>query len=691
MGLIEAIRNKQLVIACLLYSFLFNPILSALEETVDLSERHQKWLNEEVVYIITSVEKRVFLELTSDRERDIFIEAFWKQRDPSPGSSDNEFKTEHYRRITHANQYFGRNAPKPGWRTDRGRIYIILGEPHDRVTYAGSQNVYPAEVWWYQTDTKSGLPPGFSLVFFQERGSGDFRLYSPLKDGPQRLLAAYDGDPMDYEAAYARLAQSEPSLAQVSLSLVPNEENVRIARPSMVSDILIQKIESMPQRSLKDHYAQKFLEYKDIVELEYSTNYMDSDSLIHITQDREGVHFVHYIIELPRLSVRSYEDNYYFSLKLNGTVSDQTGRIIYQYEKPVSYQFSADRLKEFDLKPVNLHDMFPIIPGNYKLSILVRNETSKEFTSLEANLAIPEDNPKIRMSSLLFGYEASLEKIDEKRLKPFHLGSYLIACQPNQTFLNSDRLLVAFQIYGLTNGTKGSASLKFTIFKDNEEFRTLAKNIGEYPDTVDFLQGFSLQDFPPGYYLTQVSLLVDGREVISQKKEFAISALSSIPRPWVHSRVLPERENPYYSYILGVQYANSGWYDKARIHLEKAVEKEPGSADFSLALARVYRNLKQYEKARSVLIKFANQAEPAYDFLFFLAQTHLDLSEFDQVITVLDRAISLYGLNTNVLNMIGESYFRKGQLAEALEAWQKSLKIQPDQPHITDKVKALKK
>ena len=682
---------KKLLMFCFLTAIFCNIIPLAKNRAVDLPEIYKKWLEEDVVYIITPLEKEVFLKLKINRERDAFIEAFWRQRDPSPGSQENEFKTEHYRRIKYANRYFGRNAPKPGWRTDRGRVYIILGEPQDRVTYAGNQSVYPSEIWWYQPDSKSGLPPGFNLVFFQEKGSGDFRLYSPLKDGPQKLLAAYDGDPMDYLAAYKELAESEPSLAQVSLSLIPNEERVDIGRPSLVSDMLIQKIEETPQRLLKDRYAQKFLEYKDIVELEYSTSYIDSDSLIHIAKDRGGMHFVHYMIELPRLSVRSYENNYYFSLKLNGTVSNQNGKIIYQYEKPISYQFSADRFKEFDLKPFNLHDMFPLIPGDHKLSVLVRNETSKEFTSLEADLTIPADDDMIRMSSLLLGYEASLEELSDKRLKPFHLGSYLISCQPNQTFLNKDNLVVAFQIHGLNPEVADKISLKFTIFKDDEEIRTLTKNIREYPDIPNFLQEFPLYEFPPGYYVVQVFLMENNREIISQKKEFAITAQSSIPRPWVHSRILPEIESHFYSYILGVQFANSGFHEKARAYLEKAVEKQPSSVDYSLTLARVYRTLEEYEKAKFTLLPFADQPEPTYEILFLLGQTCLDLGEFDQAIIILDKAISLYGLNTNVLNMIGESYFRMGNLEEALKAWEKSLEIHPDQPQIIDKVNALKK
>ena len=96
----------------------------------DLPERYRSWLEEEVVYIITPTEKEVFLQLQTDREREMFFEAFWKQRDPNPNIPENEFKDEHYRRISHANQRFGRESPGPGWRTARGKIYITLGEPN---------------------------------------------------------------------------------------------------------------------------------------------------------------------------------------------------------------------------------------------------------------------------------------------------------------------------------------------------------------------------------------------------------------------------------------------------------------------------------------------------------------------------------------------------------------------------------
>ncbi|MBP1659377.1 MAG: hypothetical protein H6P95_569 [Candidatus Aminicenantes bacterium] len=272
--------------------------------TPKLAEPHKKWLEEEAVYIIAPTEREVFLKLRTDRERGLFIEAFWKQRDPTPGSDENEFKSEHFRRISYADRYFGRDTPRPGWRTDRGRFYIILGEPREIQTFEGKTRTYDAEIWFYQGKTDLGLPAGFNLVFFRPGGRGEYKLYSPVGHGPQALLSDNFGA-ADYASAYEQLRRIEPDLAAASLSLIPGESETYGGRPSLSSDILIQRVESAPARAVGSRYAQKFLQYKDIVEVEYTANYLDSDSLIKVFRDPSGPYFVHYAVEPRRLSVNA--------------------------------------------------------------------------------------------------------------------------------------------------------------------------------------------------------------------------------------------------------------------------------------------------------------------------------------------------------------------------------------------------
>src|SRR2546429_845165 len=121
----------------------------------------KKWLEQDVVYIITDEEKAAFKRLTTDEERYQFIEQFWLRRDPSPDTVENEFRDEHYERIAYANERFA--SGKPGWKTDRGRIYIIQGKPDEIEdhpsggTYdrpfeegGGTTSTYPFVKWTYR-------------------------------------------------------------------------------------------------------------------------------------------------------------------------------------------------------------------------------------------------------------------------------------------------------------------------------------------------------------------------------------------------------------------------------------------------------------------------------------------------------------------------------------------------------------
>jgi GWxTD domain-containing protein len=393
-----------------------------------LPDQYKKWLEEEVVYIISPIEKEVFLKLDTDRLRDLFIEAFWKQRDPTLATPDNEFKTEHYRRISYANYYYGRVAAKAGWRTDRGHVYIVLGEPRTIEKYESSTNSYAAEVWFYQGRETEGLPAGFNLVFFQRGGNGDFIFYSPSKDGPQALMPAYRGDPMDYLAAYQTLRESQPQLAEYSLSLIPGESMTTMGRPSLASDQLIQKVDTVPQARYSAKYAQKFMEYKDRIEVEYSTNYIDSDALVSVIRDESGAHFVHFALEPQRLSVGQYENKYYTTLKLNGSVADKSGKIIYQFERIFNFDVDEDKLASLNRQPMSIHDMFPLIPGEYKFSILLKNEISKEFASVEKNLVVPGDGPGLRLGPLILGYKASRVEAQPGKLRTSPLRPRSVSC-----------------------------------------------------------------------------------------------------------------------------------------------------------------------------------------------------------------------------------------------------------------------
>jgi TonB family protein len=147
------------------------------------SAADDNWLNQDVVYIITDEERATYLRLQTDDERNQFIQQFWERRNPNPGSPDNTFKDEHYRRIAYANQRFATNAGKPGWQTDRGHIYIVYGAPDNIAAAAGSLPIntesspLTTQAWKY--DHIEGVGDNLVFTFFDRSNDGDYTL-APL-------------------------------------------------------------------------------------------------------------------------------------------------------------------------------------------------------------------------------------------------------------------------------------------------------------------------------------------------------------------------------------------------------------------------------------------------------------------------------------------------------------------------------
>jgi GWxTD domain-containing protein len=142
--------------------------------------RYNKWLNEEVTYIIDDQERTAFLSLTTDPERDRFIEQFWLRRDPTPNTETNEFKDEHYRRVAYANQHFA--SARPGWQTDRGYIFIVYGPPDEIESHpvahpvhsSGPAPNFASQLWRYRHIDGAG--ENATMTFIDRTGSGDWRI-----------------------------------------------------------------------------------------------------------------------------------------------------------------------------------------------------------------------------------------------------------------------------------------------------------------------------------------------------------------------------------------------------------------------------------------------------------------------------------------------------------------------------------
>lgn len=684
-------RPRGLILALALLLLVPGPLPSQKKKSPrDLPPQYRKWLEEEVVYIITPREKEVFLQLESDREREIFINAFWKQRDPEPLTPENESKIEHYRRIAYANQHFGREGPGAGWRSAMGRIYILLGPPDQVEKFENDSEMYPVVLWFYQGKIEFGLPNAFYVAFFKRSGIGEYELYSPVKDGPQSLIIHYRGDPADYLSAYNQLYNINPTVAQVSMSLIP-EEGGALASPSIASEILVRnKIPQAPYEKVEDAYAEKLLAYKDIIEVDYTANYVPCEAYAQVLQDPSGISFVHYLIEPKKLSLTQVGERYRANLEINGKVTDPAGRTIYQFERSVPIDFSEDQLNSIRDKLFSFQDIFPLLEGNYRLDVLLKNTIAKEFTSIELDVTVPAPDG-LRMSPLLLANRLLRNSQYQGQVKPFLIGTTQLVLSPRNDFTRQDSLYLYFQITGLTDELRHNGRLEYTILREGEKVLSRARTLQDYPDPTNIVEEFPLNNLPWAYYKMRVSLLDSTRkEILFEEKDFLISHLTRLPRPWLLSIPQPPPTDPAHANTLGVQAFQKGDLARAKALLERAYGQVPGSKKFALDFARALFADKAYLRVREVIAPhLAGPDRP--DFLLLYAQSSEALGALEEAISFYKEYLAHFGANLSALNAIGECYYQLGNVQEALVAWEKSLELSPKQEKIKERVESLRR
>ena len=689
--MISEMKKTILLAAVILTVFAVDMTESYSENKIeDLPLSYRQWLAEDAVYLITDREKEIFLQLGSNPERDLFIEAFWKQRDPTPGTPQNEFKEEHYRRIDHANKTFGRGTSKSGWRTDRGRIYIILGKPVTTESYGALEhNLVPMEVWFYQGEFGPGIPTSFYMVFFKEWGIGEYTLYSPARHGPRKLLETYDVNP---NKALSILRQVNPELANVSRSLIPGQSSTLGSQAAIASEMLLNNVSILPKKKVKDDYAEKLLKYRSIIEVDHSVLYIENDSIVKVIADEAGFFFIHYAVEPGKLSIGQFEDKYYTNLEVFGKVSGLDGTTIHQFEREISLNFDRDQVAEMRAKLFSLQGVFPMIPGSYKMSILIKNSVSKEFTSTEQDITVPQNTAELRMSPLVLSFKAEKKSSSAGLRRPFQFGDLFVYPPANKSFSPKDRMHVYFSITGLSADLKEKGMIDVSAIRNGERMQVSRKKMGEYAKADGYLESFPLSDFNPGNYTLRVSLMDENLdEVLAESEDFVITPVASLPRYWSVSEVHPGTNDPHYPFVLGSQMLNAGEYGKARELLEMAYSRSPGSLEYALELCRAYFAGKDFSKAQEVLTRFLEKAKEESGIYHMLGDASFFLEEYGRAVYYYKKYLMNFGTHLEILNSLGECHFRTGNTEEALAVWEKSLELDPNQQKVRNRVTDLKK
>ncbi|HJS74560.1 MAG TPA: GWxTD domain-containing protein, partial [Vicinamibacteria bacterium] len=463
----------------------------------------RKWLEEEVVYVISDAEKDLFLSLETQEERARFIEAFWRVRDPDPATKENEFETEHYRRLDYASRTLSKETARPGWKTDRGRMYIILGEPRQLTRFESQNEVVQCELWVYAAQPEKGLPSSFNLLFFRRRAVGEYELYNPVLHGPNALMTGHQYTPAaDTDQALQVLQGISPDLARASLTLDLSEPVDFVSRrPAFGTDILLARIEESPKRNVRTDYAEAYLRYGNRVSAEYSFRFVSSESGFTVLYGPESTPFVHFTVELlpENFALQLAEDGsrYYTTLDVTREVRTMEDHLVLVDEEEVSLELPPDEFQKGARLPFAFQDTFPLVPGAYRVSVMLRNRAVHQFTVAEGLLEmapLKEDQPDL--GGLIVGYlhEQPLSDEAPNHWLAFQVGYHRVYPAVNGVFPTGAELVALAQVHGALAGTR----VRFSLLEGEGVIDERERSVDAGTDTV--VQTFTLRDVAGGNY-----------------------------------------------------------------------------------------------------------------------------------------------------------------------------------------------
>jgi GWxTD domain-containing protein len=379
-----------LLICCAFLIALGSAALAATHPQVPA--RYKKWLQQDAAYIIANEEKKAFLQLTSDLERDQFIDHFWEVRNPTPGAPTNPYKEEHYARLEFAISHFSTSRAEDGWQTDMGRVYITLGPPEQKARYVVQGGVRGMEIWFYSSGHPA-LPPFFSVIFY-EKDPGDFRLYSPYVDGPQKLVTGIQAE----QGRVAAVQQIDRILgrevALTTLSLIPGEPvNINTAESTLQSDLMLGTIKDLANNPFS---LEELRTRRALVE-EVSHRVVLPNELLNALcvplRDGSGNVRLHYALRLSQpedFAVAQADDQYYYSLEVLVRVLGADGKEIFTRRRKIAKYLSK---ADFDLvkgQPVAYEGWLPLAPGKYKVDFQFTSVLGKTTFTAQQDVTVPQ-------------------------------------------------------------------------------------------------------------------------------------------------------------------------------------------------------------------------------------------------------------------------------------------------------------
>jgi GWxTD domain-containing protein len=370
---------------------------------IELSKTYKKWLNEDVVWIITDEERAAFKQLSNDEERDNFIEAFWQRRDPTPDTEENEYKEEHYRRIAYANEHYA--AGIPGWKSDRGRIYIMYGPPDENDSHpsggtyerpmeegGGETSTFPFEDWRYRYI--EGIGQEIIIEFVDSCMCGDYHMTmdrsekDALKETPNAGLTLYEQMGMSTKAS--RFTQG--GLEQLGTG-------------PMGSDLQTKEFDRLEQYSkLQAPPPVKYKDLEEIVNTKIVTNLMPFDVRTDFVKVTGDTVLVPITVQLKYrdITFANKDGVQRGTVNIFMRVSTLTGRIVQTQEEPVQVDVPAELLPRTAENSAVYWKALPLRPGRYKVDIAVKDVNGDRKGLWSRGIVVPEySDDKLSTSSLI--------------------------------------------------------------------------------------------------------------------------------------------------------------------------------------------------------------------------------------------------------------------------------------------------
>jgi GWxTD domain-containing protein len=490
----------------------------------ELSKTYKKWLEEDVVYIITDEERAAFKQLSNDEERDNFIEAFWQRRDPTPDTEENEYKEEHYQRIAYANEHFA--AGVAGWRTDRGRIYIVYGKPDETDSHpsggsyerpmeegGGETSTFPFEDWRYRYIEGIGQEVIIEFVDTCMCGEYHMTLDRSEKDAllmtPNAGLTLYESMGMSNKAARFTNSGLERLGAGPDSAMVASKEFDRLDQ--------FAKLMAAP--------PVKFADLTEEVNSKVILNPMPFDVHVDFVKVTSDTALVPITIQLKNRDITFVNKDGIQKGTVNifARLTTLTGKVVQTFEDTVQVMVPAELLPGTAENASVYYKAVPLRPGRYKLYVAAKDVNGDRKGVWSRSIVVPEySDDKLSTSTLIVA-----DVMEPVPTKDIGTGSFVIGTMKVRPRVapadgkpalfkrdKDQKLNFWMQVYNLgvdEKTHKPSATFEYNITNLATNKQVVQKvestdTMGNLSDQVTLQKSITAANLQPGTYKIQIKV-----------------------------------------------------------------------------------------------------------------------------------------------------------------------------------------